>query len=117
ESVLSPAAAVIQPGSRILLFASQSSGDYVLFHPNSGFPTRVSLWGRQAYSEGAFNAVLTSSAFDYIVFERPESVSFHWHDPLPLSPFIQYLENSGLFSREPAGAPNLIFRRNGNSSH
>jgi hypothetical protein len=113
DSALSPAAAVIPPRSRILLFASQSTGDYVLFHPDAGFVTKVLPWGRQPFSEKAFASVLATDNPDFIVFEGPDSVSFHWHDPLPLAPFLNYLDKSPKFSRKSGGAPNLIYQRHG----
>jgi hypothetical protein len=111
--VLSPAAAIIPLGSRVLLFASQSSGDYVLFHPAGGFPTKVFPWGRQPFSESAFMARLKGDAPDVVVFERADAVSFHWHEPLPLASFIHSLEQTHLFYRESNGAPNLIYKRYG----
>lgn len=116
NSVLSPAAAVVPPGSRVLLFASQSSGDYVLFHPEFGFPTTVIPWGRRTFSESDFASELTHSNPDFVVFEEAEATYFHWDDPLPLHPFIQYLEKTGRFRLVPGGAPNLIYKRHGNSS-
>ena len=113
DSALSPAAAIIPPRSRILLFASQSDGDYVLFHPDAGFITKVFPWGRQPFSEKAFASVLATDNPDFIVFEGPDSVSFHWHPPLSLTPFLNYLDKSPQFSRESRGAPNLIYQRHG----
>jgi hypothetical protein len=113
-SVLSPAAAVIPPGARVLLFASQSSGDYVLFHPAEGYPTRVFSWGRRPFSEKALATTLVEANPDFVVFEQAGSLGFHWHEPLALAPFIRYLDLSSSFRRESGGEPNLIYRRNGN---
>ncbi len=113
ESVLSPAAALIPPDSRVLLFASQSSGDYVMFHPELGFPTKVISWGRSPFSEKAFASMLTQANPDFIVFEQAGTVNFHWHGSLPLAPFIHSLEASGQFHLIPAGTPNLIYQRHG----
>jgi len=112
-SALSPAAAIIPPRSRILLFASQATGDYVLFHPAAGFLTTVMPWGRRPFSEKAFASVLARDNPDFIVFEGRDSVSFHWHDPVSLAPFLNFLDKSPLFFRVSGGAPNLIYQRHG----
>jgi hypothetical protein len=115
SSVFTPSAASIPPGAKILLFASQSSGDYVLFHPNQGFPTRVLPWGRRPFSEAAFTETLEAWRPDFVVLEADDMTHFHWHGHLSLQPFVAHLDQSLTFRRIPEGQPNIIYARD--SSH
>ena len=51
---LGNAALAVQPGSRVLLFASQDGADYLMFHPAYGYPTKVYPWGKAPFSATAF---------------------------------------------------------------
>jgi len=112
ESVLSPAAGVIPAGSKVLLFSSQSSGDYVLFHANQGFSTYLCTWGRASFSPSSFAQVLDRFQPDFIVFEDAQHLNLHWHGVLDTRPFINYLGNSSAYFQFPGAEPILIYRRN-----
>lgn len=111
RSVLSPAARVVPPGSRVLLFASQDAGDYVLFHPERRFPTRVVPWGTRAFVAGEFMAVLDSTGADVVVFERPDRVG-----DLDLVPFVSFLDEDPDFRVDPRAEPNTVFVRHAATS-
>jgi hypothetical protein len=114
ESVLMPAADVVPPGARVLLVASQDSGDYVLFHPKLGFPTAVVTWGQRPFASSQIDSTLRDTRVNAVVFEGeqvwwpredfegPESYA-------STEPFRELLERQTDFVRQPGGYPNIVY--------
>ena len=112
---LGNAALAVQPGSRVLLFASQDGTDYLMFHPAYGYPTKVYPWGKAPFSATAFAKALLETQADTVVFERPDRLRFGWQPDvaadIAVAPFIDFLENHTSFRPRVGRGPSLIYVR------
>jgi hypothetical protein len=111
QSALSPAAAIVSPGARVLLVMSENAGDYVMFHPLLGFPTSAVSWGQRAFSPHDLAATLRDTGVNWVVFEgeRVEWDLTRRHAYVSTLPFMNFLEQQTSFVRQPGGYPNVIY--------
>jgi hypothetical protein len=103
---------LLEPGSRILVVVNRHARDYPLFLPRQGFANEVYPWGRGEFDPARMESMIRMNRITHILFERDDTVGFHWGGGLRTAPMVAWVGSLEGFAEVPLHTPAMrLFRR------
>jgi len=108
-SEFNDAAAHLAAGDRVLLLASQSAKDYVLFRADLGYQVTVLPWGKQPYNESELSRWLAVNRPTYVLIGNDVQLDQHWNPPIDTREFVTFFSSLSGGHRIPLADPHIFF--------